>query len=200
MNKNPQWYTAFIPILGIQVVLEQLSKMASDYQHHNTIYRHPSLVILNSGNHWLLANVQFDKRQITMWDPYPQNHQIESVTKLLRKLNITWKVQRIGLGTQEITDSNTCGYHVLMWIKQILQPTQLITPQWKPQMYSSKDWVETIYNLLHFDLGQIHITQTNNTHNKPILHQTDFQKKRNGSAAYRRERYRHWISSIGHKS
>ena len=43
MNEQEEWYPQFVPILGIQVMAQQLSNMYTDYLRKTTLYRHPTL-------------------------------------------------------------------------------------------------------------------------------------------------------------
>ncbi|MCP4116141.1 MAG: hypothetical protein GY737_12190, partial [Desulfobacteraceae bacterium] len=158
------------------------------------IYRHPSLMIVNSGDHWVVANIiSYSGKEITIWDPYPEDVEIESVTRLVSVLqNMGWHVRRIGIGTQQNKDKNTCGYNVLMFVKQLLS-RKSIEEGWKPIRFDLKKWVEQVYKDLDYKIGEQKIRGTTGKRKA-------YNKKKIGSAYFRRERYRHWVSAIAMQS
>ncbi len=127
MIKHEEWYPDFVPILGIQVLAGQMAQMENDIVLGKRIYRHPSLLILNSGNHWIVGNItSHSRKEITLWDSFAEGQKISTVIGLMSTLQtLGWQVERVGLGTQTTGDSNTCGYNVLMFVKQLLEDNEI---------------------------------------------------------------------------
>ena len=111
------------------------------------------MVILNTGNHWVLANIQYQSKFIQIWDSYAKQHRIQSLTDMIRLLHKEgWTVNITGVGIQKENDNNTCGFHVLQWIKQ-LAGQEYISATWKPTTYEAKEWIQKVYESLNFDIG-----------------------------------------------
>ena len=95
--------------------------------------------------------------------------------KVLR--NDGWRVFRNGVGKQEIEDRNTCGYHVLQWIKQIGDMDGNLPDKWGPDFYDQRKWVNEVCETLDYDMGAGYIRGTEARKWNPV---------RIGSAEFRR--------------
>ena len=190
-KRQSSWYSTFVPMLGIQVVSEQLYQMWLDYSHHVQVERHPSLIIMNTGSHWVLGNVHYEDKSVHLWDSYPQNHKVTSVQRLIQVLeNNDWTVTRTGLAVQNILDSNTCGFHVLQWVKQ-LDSCGGVLDSWRPTPYNLQEWVERVYQIMNYEVGAAQVRDKGS--NVATAH-----TQRKGPAVTRRERYRNWVSQVCH--
>jgi len=99
-----------------------------------SVQTHKNLIMVSSGVHWVLLVVN-NKTHITIWDPYATP--IPSILRLKRVIQQAgWNSTLESTGQQPTTDTDTCGYRVMLWI---MQATQGETQQsrglnkWTPQ-------------------------------------------------------------------
>jgi len=143
MDKHKHILGDQIPMFSKETVLAQLRKLASLKRQQGALTglsNNHNLVIINTGEHWMLAQVLFDTANITLMDPYDQQKELRSVEEIKGILeSAAWKVSVRRLACQRPEDMNSCGYHVLQWIWQISKIHAFRAEVWQPEYYNKKD-------------------------------------------------------------
>ena len=115
---------------------------------------HPFAVVVNSGQHWLLAIVDYAKRGIVLLDPYGNEVALKEVDDLWANLERNgWGTCVRKIGVQKKKDGNSCGYHVLTWCMEVVNQ-EVRNPRWVPSEYNIVEKVRNIYRMLEYKVGK----------------------------------------------
>ena len=135
-----------IPIATIQTwteMTEFCSRRKSQEEGWNKDY-----MIFCTGQHWVLTRYMTRglSRKVTIFETYPESHRLQGTMRTLRTMDQKgWETDLQFIGCQEAEDGNTCGYHVLRWVKEILDtPPAERKWNWKPTKYEASTWVQKI--------------------------------------------------------
>jgi len=154
MDKHKGVYKQQIPMFSKAVLVSQLEKLSKLKRQRQAIELQMSrvnLVIINSGEHWLLADVNYQNRRVVLMDPYGPEKVRMSVSetqKVLKTAKLEVKLRK--MGSQLPGDSNSCGYHVLQWVWQIQGLRNFDASAWVPTGYDNRQWTERVCR----DLGE----------------------------------------------
>ena len=106
------------------------------------------LVIINTGDeehwekdgHWVLGQVQEEKRTITIWNPLMQS--VVERSEVAQVLGMgKYKVEVKAVGRQK--DGWTCGYHVIKWVIEYMKNEGKDNKHWCPKLdYDLRELVE----------------------------------------------------------
>jgi len=113
MDKHKHKINKQVPMFSKIVMIEQLDKLRklkSQEVWTGPQEIHKGLVILNTGDHWMLAAVDYGNNHIVLMDPYGTEKDLLSVIEvrdILEKAN--WTVHLRKMSCQQLEDGNSCG-------------------------------------------------------------------------------------------
>jgi len=154
MDKHKGVYKQQVPMFSkamLVLQLEKLGKLKMQEQAIGLQKVQVSLVIINSGGHWMLAEVDFANKSVVVMDPHGPDKALVTVAETQKVLETAkWKVKIRKMGCQASGDGNSCGYHVLQWLWQIQSISSFEADSWVPTWYDKKQWPERVLR----DLGE----------------------------------------------
>jgi len=153
MDRHKQKIRRQVPMFS-QIVIEQLDKLIklrSQETWTGSQELHKELVVLNTGDHWLLAAIDYAGNRIVLMDPYGVEKDLKSVMEVRSILEgANWTVYLRKMGCQQLEDGNSCGYHVLQWIWQLANSWNLEAEDWVPARYDLSQWIIKVQKELGF--------------------------------------------------
>jgi len=159
-----------IPIAGIPAHQGQFDSLTAHMTQLRTqqtsIQQHQKVVMASSGVHWVLLQVK-SSTQVIIWDPY--GSPIPSVLKLQKIVEeCGWKTQLQSTGQQPPSDSNTCGYRIILWLTQFLDQEKQNSRhmhKWVPTAPEGSE-ISELYNLIQ-DLYPVTSAEDDSILHKP---------------------------------
>jgi len=98
-------------------------------------------VVINTGAHWLLGRYSITEKRMVIHEPYPLQDIMDSTRKLRDMLEAEgWGVKVVGTHKQHTEDGNTCGYHVLKWVIDLIASDKEAL-RWRAPEYEAEEWV-----------------------------------------------------------
>jgi len=152
MDRHKQKIRRQVPMFSQPVMIEQLDKLRKLRKQEpwtGSQELHKELVMLNTGDHSLLAAVDYAGNRIVLMDLYGVEKDLGPVLQVRNILvGANWSVCLRKMGCQQAEDGNSCGYHVLQWIWQLANSRNLEAEDWVPARCDMSQWIIKVQKVL----------------------------------------------------
>jgi len=93
-----------------------------------------------------VAYINYGVQRITLLDTYGPDKSLRSVAEVVMELRVLgWTVIHRLMGQQRAEDYNSCGYHILQWLWQLVNKDVAPDPiSWSPDTYNCANWAVNV--------------------------------------------------------
>jgi len=101
-------------------------------------------VAINTGAHWLLGRYSIEEQRMVIHEPYSLQDIMDSTRGLRDLLEAEgWGIKVVGTHKQHSEDGNTCRYHVLKWVIELIESDKEAL-RWRAPEYEAEEWVKMV--------------------------------------------------------